>query len=105
MKVIVAGSRSILNQTTVDAAIVNSEFEPTEIVSGHAKGVDQCGEAWAVAQAIPYKVFPADWSRWGKQAGFKRNEQMADYANALVAVCERSSGRMGRSEQWHSAHD
>ena len=33
------------------------------------------------------KRFPAEWKRRGRAARPKRNEQMPDYAEALVAVC------------------
>jgi hypothetical protein len=51
-----------------------------EIVSGCAKGADQLGEKFAKAFKFQLKQFPADWDKFGKSAGYKRNEQMALYA-------------------------
>lgn len=91
MKVIVAGSRNIINaQLTVDA-IKNSGFDITEIVSGHAIGVDRAGELYAQANAIKVKLFVPDWDKYGKSAGYRRNVEMADYADALVAVWDGKS--------------
>lgn len=92
MKVIIAGSRSITNQQTVVQAIEQSGFDITEVVSGTARGVDRLGEAWAEQNNVPVKRFPADWRKWGYIGGFKRNEQMAEYADALIAIWDGGSG-------------
>lgn len=56
-----------------------------EIVSGTAKGADQLGERFAKEHNYQIKQFPADWNTYGKKAGYIRNKQMAEYADALVA--------------------
>lgn len=86
MKVIVAGSRKGFTLAEVYHAIDSSKWEITEIVSGTAVGVDQYGEAYARWHSIPVKKFPADWDRFGKSAGYRRNQDMANYADALIAV-------------------
>lgn len=104
MRVIVAGSRNISHQPTVDCAIIFAFNEwmakdPTnwryyfrpEIVSGGAHGVDFCGERYAKKRNLALKVFPAEWDKYGKRAGFLRNEEMAQYADALIAVWDGES--------------
>lgn len=89
MKVIVAGSRTIKDLSTVSKAINGSGFKITELVSGTAKGVDQLGEVWATAMGIPIKRFPANWNVHGNAAGPLRNEEMAKYVGkdgGLVAI-------------------
>lgn len=66
--------------------MVHFKLSPSEIVSGTAWGVDACGEAWAVLRQVKLTTFPADWDKYGKAAGPKRNQQMADYADALLLV-------------------
>lgn len=70
-----------------------SEFkeEVTEVVSGCARGVDRLGEQWAQMRSIPIKRFPANWDRDGRSAGPIRNRQMANYAEALVAIWDGES--------------
>lgn len=91
MKVIIAGSRSITSQSDVDLAIGFSGFNITEVVSGKCRGVDALGEAWAKKHGVPVRDFPAEWEFYGKKAGPFRNEQMATYAEALIAV--RAAGK------------
>lgn len=61
------------------------EKRPAEVVSGGAKGVDTAAERWANKNGVPFKKFPADWNKYGKGAGFVRNQQIVDYANCVVA--------------------
>ena len=93
MKLIVAGSRSITSYNTVRDAIRASGFtsQITEIVSGCAKGVDASGDQWAQINSIPVKRFPANWDKYGKLSGQMRNYEMAEYADALVAVWDGES--------------
>ena len=56
-----------------------------EIVSGGAAGVDSIAEKAATKTGKAVKVFPADWKRHGKAAGFIRNQQIVDYCDELVA--------------------
>lgn len=91
MKTIIAGSRSITNYALIESIISESEFLITEIVSGTARGVDRLGELWGEAHGIPIKKFPANWKELGKSAGFKRNTQMADYADALIVIILNNS--------------
>lgn len=90
MKTIVAGSREITDIDTVVDAIEASKFEITEVVSGEAIGVDTIAIMYAHAAELPLKKFPADWST-GKSAGYIRNEEMAKYADALIAVWNGNS--------------
>ena len=87
MKVIIAGSRDIKGPTWwVIKAIEASGFDIKEVVSGTARGIDTHGELWAKQHNKRITRFPADWDTYGKSAGYKRNEEMADYADALIAV-------------------
>lgn len=85
-RVIIAGSRQFNDYEkmlkTLDELGVHliNTIDPVEIVSGHAPGADTLGERFAKAYGYPCKIFPADWSTYGKAAGPIRNEQMAKYA-------------------------
>lgn len=81
MKTIIAGSRNVKFFPPWKWVVENllSGIVPSEIISGGAKGADAMGEKWARANAIPLKIFPAEWDKHGKSAGYKRNVQMAEY--------------------------
>jgi hypothetical protein len=92
MKVIIAGSRNIVAYPgLIRRAVEESTFKVSEVVSGTARGIDRLGEIWALETNKPIRRFPADWDNLGKSAGFARNEQMADYADALIAVWDGQS--------------
>lgn len=91
MKVIIAGSREIFDYEVVKMAIEESKFEITEVVSGVARGVDSLGERYAYERKIQIKRFPADWDKHGKAAGPIRNIEMANYAEALIAIWDGKS--------------
>lgn len=91
MKTIIAGSRSITDPAAVIAAVAESGFQITEVVSGAAHGVDRLGEEWARRHEIPIVQFPPDWNKYGRGAGVIRNNEMAAYAEALVAIWDGSS--------------
>ena len=91
MRLIVAGSRSfsdydLLNREVhalVDAFAFGDNT--LSIVSGTARGADALGERWAREFGVPIHRFPADWSRYGRRAGYLRNMEMAEFAtDALI---------------------
>jgi len=90
MKVIIAGSRDITNYDVVRAciedAINRTGWHVDTVLSGCARGVDRLGERWAELHGIPVERFPADWARYGRRAGYLRNEEMAKVADALIAI-------------------
>ena len=96
MKVIIAGSREGFISTDLWDFLDQGcgcwdGMNITEVVSGGARGVDSLGEMWASDNNIPVKKFPADWDLFGKSAGYKRNEEMAQYADCLVALWDGKS--------------
>lgn len=90
LKVIIAGSRTFMDYEQLASRcdhFLSREVNkrPIEIVSGTARGADRLGEKYARERGYTITQFPADWNRYGRSAGYKRNVQMADYADALIA--------------------
>ena len=96
MRTIVAGSRTITDfwhvDTAMSQALIFQGIKPTVVLCGMADGVDTLGRAWALsAPGVTVEEYPANWARYGKRAGHLRNSQMANAADALVAVWDMKS--------------
>ena len=61
------------------------------IVCGKARGADTLGEQYAKERGYPVHYFPADWKKFGKSAGYIRNTEMAQNADALIAFWDGKS--------------
>ena len=61
------------------------------VVSGAAKGADSLGEKWAIENNIQTLIFPADWDKHGKRAGFIRNEDIIKNCDGVVAFGDGES--------------
>lgn len=94
-KVIIAGSRDFddykLLCDEVDVFLSNKKHNSIVIVSGTAKGADALGERYATEHNYVIERHPADWDRYGKSAGYKRNEDMAYTADGCVAFWKNGS--------------
>jgi hypothetical protein len=92
MKVIVAGSRGIHNEEMVIELLNKSPYKITEIVSGHAVGIDQIGEMWARSKGIQISLFTPHYDISNpRYAPLLRNIDMAHYADALIAIWDGES--------------
>lgn len=101
MKLIIAGGRdfndlqlALKSYFELCAEVTSNTGTPepfTEIVSGGAKGADKIGEDVARLCYLPVKRFIPDWDGLGKRAGFVRNAEMGDYADALLAFWNKES--------------
>lgn len=92
-KVIVAGGREFNDYELLKSKLdfYLSKRSDVEIVSGTCSGADTLGERYADEKGLPVKRFPADWNKYGKSAGYKRNVQMAEYADACIVFWNGTS--------------
>jgi predicted Rossmann fold nucleotide-binding protein DprA/Smf involved in DNA uptake len=92
-KVIIAGSRSFNDYEKLkdfcDKVLINQT--EIEVVSGNAAGADRLGERYAKEKGHSLKIFKADWDKYNKKAGVLRNQEMANYADALIAFWDGKS--------------
>ena len=96
MKLIIAGSRGFNDSTLMKIKLRTFLNEhgfvaPNEVISGAARGADTLGAQWAKVRNIPVRFFHPNWDKYGKSAGYRRNELMADAATHLVAFHDGES--------------
>jgi uncharacterized phage-like protein YoqJ len=60
-------------------------------VSGGARGVDKCAEKVAISIGLQTEIYPADWHKFGKAAGMKRNQQIVEVSDRIVAFWDGQS--------------
>ena len=87
MKVAIVGSRSI----RIDDLAPYIPKETTEIVSGGASGVDTCAKDYAISHKIKLTEFLPNYERYGKAAPIKRNSQIVNYADEVIAFWDGKS--------------
>jgi len=94
MIVIVAGGRNLVSTREISLAVEELllKLGAEAVVSGCARGGDAIGEQAAFALGLTVLKYPAVWvipdsnGTVDRTAGFKRNEQMAQVADALIAL-------------------
>lgn len=94
MKIIVAGSRHICNRKLVFNILDQFKFQIDGVIEGEALGIDTLGRKWAESKGIEVLPFPVaqwEWKQYGKSAGMRRNERMAEIADALILIWNGSS--------------
>lgn len=95
-KVIIAGTRTFASYTLLCSfcdRYLSQKGQTHEIiiVSGTARGADKLGEQYAKDRGYKIELFPADWENKGRTAGYIRNADMADYADALIVFWDGQS--------------
>lgn len=94
VKLVICGSRDFADYprlcTFMDNQVLRA-LRPDFILSGSARGADALGERFARDRRIPLQLFPADWDRHGRSAGYIRNEEMIGAATHLVAFWDGQS--------------
>lgn len=103
MKLIIAGSRDLVVDLSFITEIMDNfaidRIQIKEVISGRAEGIDGCGELWAKEHLIPIVPFPANWypkelkGKLDRSAGPKRNQQMAEYADAALIIMKAGGSR------------
>lgn len=97
--VTVAGPRDYTSKEFVDkmleeilSDILAKEVLPIHIVEGGAYGVDALAKLYALQNEIPYTEVKADWDKYGRSAGPRRNQKMAEMSDYCIVFFKGSRG-------------
>lgn len=83
MKVLVCGSRTWTDRETMYNLLDCLAFELgiSTIIEGDARGADQMAGDWITEGEwglADLHILKADWTQYGKSAGYRRNEEMVE---------------------------
>lgn len=95
-RIVVAGCRDYENyreaKAYIDFCISKIRKNYTLIfVSGGCKGADMLGERYAKENGFKIERYIADWEKYGKSAGPKRNMQMAEIGDYVICFWDGKS--------------
>ena len=95
-RVVIAGCRDYTNykeaKEYIDFCISNIRKEnEIVIVSGGCTGADLLGERYAIENGFKIERYSADWKKYGKSAGAKRNKQMAEISDYVICFWDGKS--------------
>lgn len=108
MKIIVAGGRDFTDYDLMREKLdhyFQNHAQNIEIVCGEALGADSLGKFYAQRKGYNILSYPADWKKYGKSAGIRRNKEMAKVADGLVAFWDgKSRGTANMIEEMQKLH-
>lgn len=81
----IAGSRDFDNYKCLNQIcdyLLQNVSDEIVIVSGCARGADKLAEHYAYTHNHELIIFNADWNKYGKCAGYRRNEEMQNFIAA-----------------------
>lgn len=100
-RVLVCGSRSITDTQWVYSQIEKYTQElirsnPTNLnnpvlIEGEARGVDSIAKAYAIEHNWSIESYPAEWDKYGKSAGYIRNDIMVKEADFVLVLWDGQS--------------
>ena len=95
MKVVIFGSRRFTDYNKLKEVVENSNPYRkgliTNVISGGAGGADALGARWAREQGMEPIIMLADWARYGRGAGHRRNKEMAEIADGAIGFWDGES--------------
>ena len=86
--VLVCGGRDFTDAMCVFNTLddLHAKFGFSSLLHGQAVGADQLAFMWASQKGLITTGFPAEWSKFGKSAGPKRNQEMLDVGKPDLVV-------------------
>lgn len=91
MRVAVIGSRNLI----LSDLKIYLPKDTTEIVSGGARGIDACAQEYARVNGIKLTEFLPEYEKYRRGAPLKRNLQIIDYADMVIAFWDGKSRGTG----------
>lgn len=95
IKLAIIGSRTFNDyeflKATVDRIIKEKNLNVGLIISGGAKGVDNLAHRYSDEKQLEIKRYNAEWGKYGRAAGLKRDFEIIDDCNMCIAFWDGKS--------------
>jgi hypothetical protein len=93
MKIAVIGSRTFNDYSLLKEKLdeISKSIQITEIISGGAKGADSLAEKYAREKGLLTHIIKPDWEKFGKSAGFRRNQDIINESDFCLAFWDGQS--------------
>jgi hypothetical protein len=97
--VLICGTRTFSNWRLLDEKmdhLTSKWWDVIAVLGGQRKwddskkryvGADWYGQQWAMKRFYSVRIFAADWDKYGKSAGMRRNRTMAEYIGRKGGYC------------------
>ena len=103
MKAVISGGRDVHITAEGFETLykIFAVYNITTIANGMARGVDTDAYQAAKNCGIDIFEFPAEWDKYGKSAGHRRNRQMLDFIGpgGILIVFDGGNGTKGIEEE------
>lgn len=95
-RIVIAGCRNYNNYNEakeyIDCCISEIRKKNTIIIiSGCCSGADKLGERYAEENGFQIERYPAEWKKYGRSAGPKRNRKMAEVSDYVICFWDGKS--------------
>ena len=98
MRILVTGSREWDSYSTVMLALFDAAWDAADVtvIHGGATGADSQAALVASIEGWRVEEHPAEWAKWGQNAGPKRNQEMVDAgADICLAFLKKGAANRG----------
>jgi hypothetical protein len=83
-RLLVFGSREWTDYDSIEREILARN--PDIVIEGEARGADRIARQVCERWSIDFLAYPAQWARYGKSAGPRRNQEMALHGKPTEAI-------------------
>lgn len=100
MRVLVCGSRDYTNRLLITERLCALQDDGYDtLIEGEARGADIIAKQAGEALGMIILPFPANWDKYGKRAGYIRNQQMLDEGHPDLVVAFYTGPTKSRGTQ------
>jgi len=78
-------------ERSIDVYLKEKCYILQKIISGGCSGIDEFAEIYAGQRGVEMQIFQADWEKYGRSAGPKRNKLIVENSSHMIAFPSSAS--------------